>query len=303
MVSRANPNIFEVPIREAAPRIEAAALAVGMDGDAAWRAELSDAVEVRRSAYLTIKFAVEWLGALLLLGASLPLLVVLALLVRWTSRGPSFYAQTRLGRGGVRYRIYKLRTMVHDAEAATGPVWAALSGDSRITPLGRVLRATHLDELPQLWNVLRGEMGLIGPRPERPEIAGRIERKVAGYRGRLAVRPGVTGLAQILLPADDPADPTLSCVRRKLAYDLYYVRNVSPLMDLRVAVATPCYFAAAAVKAAGEAAAKVLTKVRRNSLRSYGVAVQGQAFDQLFAAGQPGQEGHAQPQQQQVHAA
>jgi lipopolysaccharide/colanic/teichoic acid biosynthesis glycosyltransferase len=191
---------------------------------------------------------------------------------------------------------------VHDAEASTGPVWAALSGDSRITPLGRVLRATHLDELPQLWNVLRGEMGLIGPRPERPEIAGRIERKVPGYRGRLAVRPGVTGLAQMLLPADDPSDPTMGCVRRKLAYDLYYVRNVSPAMDLRVALATPCYFAAAAAKAAGEAAAKLLTKIRRNALRSYGVSVQGQAFDQLFAAGQSAHEGHAQPQQQ-VHAA
>ena len=260
--------------------------------------------EVVGGLYIHVKVAAEWLGALLLLALSCPLLAALALAVRWTSRGPAFYAQTRLGLGGVRYRIYKLRTMVHDAEAATGPVWASLSGDSRVTPLGRVLRATHLDELPQLWNVLRGEMGLIGPRPERPEIAGRIERKVAGYRGRLAVRPGVTGLAQMLLPADDPSDPTLACVRRKLAYDLYYVRNVSILMDLRVALATPCYFAAAAAKAAGEAAAKVLTKVRRGTLRGYGVAVQGQAFDQLFAAGQAAHEGqNQQQQQQQIHAA
>jgi lipopolysaccharide/colanic/teichoic acid biosynthesis glycosyltransferase len=187
---------------------------------------------------------------------------VLALAVRLGSRGPAIYAQTRLGRGGARYRIYKLRTMVHDAEASTGPVWASLSGDVRITPLGRVLRSTHLDELPQLWNVLRGEMALIGPRPERPEIAGRIERKVGGYRGRLAVRPGVTGLAQMLLPADDPSDPTLSGLRRKLAYDLYYVRNLSARLDLRVALATPCYFAAAAAQAAGEFAAKALTAVR-----------------------------------------
>ena len=172
--------------------------------------------------------------------------------------------------------------MVHDAEASTGPVWASLSGDVRITPLGRVLRSTHLDELPQLWNVLRGEMALIGPRPERPEIAGRIERKVSGYGGRLAVRPGVTGLAQMLLPADDPSDPTLSGLRRKLAYDLYYVRNLSAVLDLRVAVSTPCYFAAAAAQAAGEAVAKVLTACRRRLLRPHGLAVQGQAFDQAF---------------------
>src|SRR5688500_945509 len=260
--------------------------AVGQQGvdeldSAAYGAEGRTGGEVAGGFYLSLKLAAEWVSALALLVASSPLLLGLALLVRWTSRGPAFYAQTRLGLGGRRYRIYKLRTMVHDAEAATGPVWARLGpgGDSRITPLGRVLRATHLDELPQLWNVLRGEMGLIGPRPERPETAGRIERKVPGYGGRLAVRPGVTGLAQMLLPADDPSDPTFACVRRKLAYDLYYVRNVSALVDLRVALATPCYFAAAAFQAAGEAAARLLTKCRRNLLRAHGVAVQGQAFD------------------------
>src|SRR5688572_28558346 len=113
MVSRANPNIFEVPVREATPRIEAAALTVGIDGDSGWRTESSEVVEVRRSVYRSVNFVWEWLGALLLLGVSLPLLAGLALLVRRTRRGPSFYAQTRLGRGGVRYKIYKLRTMVH----------------------------------------------------------------------------------------------------------------------------------------------------------------------------------------------
>jgi lipopolysaccharide/colanic/teichoic acid biosynthesis glycosyltransferase len=182
------------------------------------------------------------------------------------------YAQTRLGLGGRRYRIYKLRTMVHDAESATGPVWASLSGDARVTPLGRVLRSTHLDELPQLWNVLRGEMGLIGPRPERPEIAGRIERKVPGYGGRLAVRPGVTGLAQMLLPADDPSDPTLSGVARKLALDLYYVSHAGAGLDLRIAAATPCYFLAEAARAAGEAAAKALAALRGRLLRPHAVS-------------------------------
>ena len=259
----------------------------GPDGDA------GHSFEITSGFYPALKFGVEWWGALVLFVLSLPLLVGLAVAVKWTSRGPAIYAQTRLGRGGVRYRIYKLRTMVHDAEASTGPVWASLSGDVRVTALGRVLRSTHLDELPQLWNVLRGEMALIGPRPERPEIAGRIERKVAGYGGRLAVRPGVTGLAQMLLPADDPSDPTLSGVRRKLAYDLYYVRNLSPLLDVRVAAATPCYFAAAAARAAGEFAAKVLTAIRRRLLRPHGLAVQGQAFDQAF---KPGPQPPVQPQ-------
>ena len=239
----------------------------GVDGDEA------QSIDARSGLYPAVKFAAEWVAALLMFVASLPLLGALALAVRWTSRGPAVYAQTRLGRGGVRYRIYKLRTMVHDAEASTGPVWASLSGDARITPLGRVLRSTHLDELPQLWNVLRGQMALIGPRPERPEIACRVERKVAGYGGRLAVRPGVTGLAQMLLPADDPNDASFAGVRRKLAYDLYYVRNLSAWLDLRVALATPCYFAAAAAQAAGEFAAKVLTAVRYRLLR--GMSPQG----------------------------
>jgi lipopolysaccharide/colanic/teichoic acid biosynthesis glycosyltransferase len=227
-------------------------------------------------AYQEIKFGVEWLAAVVLLVVASPLLLTLAFLVKFTSSGPAFYAQTRLGRGGRRYRIYKLRTMVHNAEAKTGPVWAALSGDSRITPLGKLLRKTHLDELPQLINVLKGEMGLIGPRPERPEIAGQITRRVPQYDGRLAVRPGVTGLAQMLLPADDPADSGMAGVRRKLACDLLYVRQAGLLMDLRVAVVTPCHFLA---EAAGSVPGPVsrfvrsaLHRVRRGLIRGYAVA-------------------------------
>jgi len=233
---------------------------------------VDERVVVRRSAYIGIKFCVEWMLSLLMLVCLSPVLLLLGVLVRATSRGPALYAQTRLGLGGRRYRIYKLRTMVHDAESATGPVWASLSGDARVTPLGRVLRSTHLDELPQLWNVLRGEMGLIGPRPERPEIAGRIERKVPGYGGRLAVRPGVTGLAQMLLPADDPSDPTLSGVARKLALDLYYVSHAGAGLDLRIAAATPCYFLAEAARAAGEASAKALAALRGRLLRPHAVS-------------------------------
>ena len=200
----------------------------------------------RQARYVTAKVGVEWFFALALLVLGSPFMLLLAMAVKVTSRGPAFYAQTRLGRHGRVYRIFKLRTMVQNAEAQTGPVWAR-KDDQRITSIGRFLRGTHLDELPQLWNVLKGEMSLIGPRPERPEIARRIERQIPGFRGRLLVRPGITGLAQMSLPADNPEDMELSGVRKKLSHDLYYVREVNLLLDLRIALSTPCYFLAAAV--------------------------------------------------------
>jgi lipopolysaccharide/colanic/teichoic acid biosynthesis glycosyltransferase len=119
--------------------------------------------------------------------------------------------------------------MFHDCEKKSGPLWS-VPGDPRITPLGRFLRRTHLDELPQLWNVLCGEMSLVGPRPERPEFVPELERAVPHYRDRLLVRPGVTGLAQVQLPADTD----LASVRRKLAYDLYYIRYINVWLDLRL---------------------------------------------------------------------
>src|SRR5439155_12868491 len=116
------------------------------------------------------------------------------LLVKLTSRGPALYTQTRLGRNGRPFTIYKLRTMQHRCESLTGARWST-PGDPRITPVGRFLRKTHLDELPQLWNVLRGDMALVGPRPERPEFVPQLEQAVPHYRDRLLVRPGVSGLA------------------------------------------------------------------------------------------------------------
>jgi lipopolysaccharide/colanic/teichoic acid biosynthesis glycosyltransferase len=160
-------------------------------------------------------------------------MLVLFVLVRLTSRGPAFYSQIRLGLGGRPYRIYKFRSMVLDSEAATGARWST-PGDPRVTPLGRILRATHLDELPQLWNVLRGEMSLVGPRPERPEFVVQLERAIPYYRERLTVRPGVTGLAQVQLPPD----VDLRSVRRKVAYDLYYTRHMSLWLDLRLIAST-----------------------------------------------------------------
>lgn len=216
----------------------------------------------RRAGYVWLKVAGEWFTAAVLLVVTSPLLLVLALLVKLTSEGPAFYAQTRLGRHGRRYRILKLRTMVHNAEGGTGPVWAA-KDDRRITPLGRFLRNTHLDELPQLLNVISGHMSLIGPRPERPEIAGRIQQHVPNFSLRLGMRPGVTGLAQMLLPADDPDDREFRCVRTKLNYDLYYLREVSFLLDLRIVCCTGCYFLGAAIDS-----------VRHTLMRSYRAAIE-----------------------------
>lgn len=197
-----------------------------------------------RGWYLPVKAAVEWGISFGLFVAALPLMVVLALVVKATSPGPAFYSQTRVGRNARKYRIYKLRTMTHNCEAGTGAVWAA-KNDPRITPVGKFLRDTHLDELPQLINILQGHMGLIGPRPERPEITPELARQIPNYRCRLWVRPGVTGLAQMLLPADSD----LFSVKRKVAHDLHYIRHVSPAMDVRIALCTAFYFFAAAAKA------------------------------------------------------
>jgi lipopolysaccharide/colanic/teichoic acid biosynthesis glycosyltransferase len=123
--------------------------------------------------------------------------------------------------------------MTHECEKASGPQWSQRH-DPRVTPLGRILRRTHIDELPQVWNVLCGDMALIGPRPERPEFIPKLECAIPHYRHRLLVRPGASGLAQVQLPPD----VDLASVRRKLAYDLYYIRHMNPWMDVRLTLCT-----------------------------------------------------------------
>jgi lipopolysaccharide/colanic/teichoic acid biosynthesis glycosyltransferase len=184
-------------------------------------------------AYLWIKSAVEFTLALLLLVPCLPLMLLAAAAIKLTSRGPAFYSQVRVGRHGRHFTIYKIRSMVHKCESLTGARWST-PGDPRITGVGRVLRKTHLDELPQLFNVLKGEMGLIGPRPERPEFIEDLRQQFPTYNDRLLVRPGVTGFAQVQLPADTG----LVSVHRKLTYDLYYLRTLGPVFDARILVAT-----------------------------------------------------------------
>jgi lipopolysaccharide/colanic/teichoic acid biosynthesis glycosyltransferase len=188
----------------------------------------------------------DFVLAALLCVPALPVVLLAALAVKWTSRGPAFYTQTRVGRRGRLFTIYKLRSMIHNCESLTGPRWS-MPGDPRVTPVGWFLRASHLDELPQLLNVLRGEMSLIGPRPERPEFVPELQRQLPAYGLRLEVRPGVTGLAQVQLPPDTDVES----VRSKLSCDLYYVRHVSPWLDLRLLLCTALHAAGVPFRVSG----------------------------------------------------
>jgi lipopolysaccharide/colanic/teichoic acid biosynthesis glycosyltransferase len=186
-----------------------------------------------QSWYAWIRLGIEYPITVCLFVLTAPLVALAALLIKLTSRGPLIYSQVRLGRGGQPFKVYKIRSMYHDCERHSGPRWSN-GRDPRVLPLGRIIRVLHIDELPQLWNVLRGEMSLIGPRPERPEFVLKLERSVPRYRERLRVRPGISGLAQVQLPAD----VDLESVRRKLAYDLYYIENMGPSLDVRICLGT-----------------------------------------------------------------
>jgi lipopolysaccharide/colanic/teichoic acid biosynthesis glycosyltransferase len=211
------------------------------------RSEIVEPVQPLRPGYIPVKMAIDWTIALVLFFLLAPLMAFLLVLVRMTSPGPGLYKQTRLGRNGKPFKMYKIRTMSQNAEATTGAVWSG-PNDSRVTRIGRFLREAHLDELPQLVNVLRLEMSLIGPRPERPELVSEIQRRLPRYPERMEVRPGLTGFAQI----QHPADLDLDHVRRKLMYDLYYVREVSPWLDLRIILGTFFYIVGTTFKALGK---------------------------------------------------
>jgi lipopolysaccharide/colanic/teichoic acid biosynthesis glycosyltransferase len=180
-----------------------------------------------------LRVGADFALAAILMVVAIPIILVLMVLIRLSSRGPALYGQRRLGLRGRVYTIYKLRTMVVDCERESGPRWTT-PDDPRVTRLGRVLRDLHLDELPQLWNVLRGEMSLVGPRPERPEFAAVLEKTIPKYRARLRVRPGITGLAQVQLPPDTHLDE----VWKKVACDLLYIESRTPWLDARIVLAT-----------------------------------------------------------------
>lgn len=183
--------------------------------------------------YVPVRRVLDFSLALVISVIAVPVIFLAALLVRLTSRGPAFYTQVRTGKGGKPFTIYKIRTMIHNCESLTGPRWT-MPGDPRVTPIGWLLRRTHIDELPQLLNVLIGEMSLIGPRPERPEFVQELSQALPGYDDRHDVLPGITGLAQVQLSPDTD----LESVRRKLRYDLYAIEHLSVWLDFRILVAT-----------------------------------------------------------------
>ena len=162
-----------------------------------------------------------------------PLMFVTWLALRFDSSGPATYNQTRVGKDGVTFTIHKFRSMRVDAEAATGAVWAQ-ANDPRVTKLGRFLRRTRLDELPQLWNVLRGDMSFVGPRPERPEFIAELSRQIPFYGQRHAVRPGLTGWAQVRHRYGSSVGDS----QEKLQYDLFYIKHMSFAFDLYIVLET-----------------------------------------------------------------
>jgi len=179
------------------------------------------------------KRAVDLAIAILCLVALLPLYLLIALAVWLESRSPVIFTQERVGLRGRPFLMFKFRSMVPNAERETGPVWAA-TNDARVTRVGAFLRRTHLDELPQFWNVLRGEMSVVGPRPERPVFLVKLDREIPGFSRRCAVKPGITGLAQVR----NGYTHSTKGARRKFRYDLHYARNYCFLLDLKIMART-----------------------------------------------------------------
>lgn len=186
-----------------------------------------------RKTYSTLKRILDIICTLLGMIFLAPIMAMVALLVKVTSPGPVIYSQIRVGENGKEFRIYKFRSMRQDAEKGTGAVWAQ-KNDSRLTPVGLFLRKSHLDELPQLFNVLRGEMSLIGPRPERPVFVEQFKQTIPGYEKRLHVKPGITGLAQVWHRYDE----TLDDVKKKLKYDLKYIKKMCLWSDFQILLRT-----------------------------------------------------------------
>jgi sugar transferase (PEP-CTERM system associated) len=170
-------------------------------------------------------------SALLILAA--PLMALLAIVVRLDSRGPALYRQRRMGRNGREFEVLKFRSMAQDAEELSGPTWAH-KNDPRVTRVGKVIRKLRLDELPQLINVVRGEMSFVGPRPERRHFVEQLEKIIPYYSLRMAVRPGITGWAQVSYGYGATVEESLE----KLKYDLYYIKNSNPLFDLWITLKT-----------------------------------------------------------------
>jgi len=180
-------------------------------------------------SYQIIQQALSVIVALILSVLTLPLIPIIAILIKISSAGPVLYRQKRVGLRGRTFYCCKFRTMRSDAEADSGPTWAC-DDDPRITKVGKFLRATRLDEIPQLWNVLRGDMEFVGPRPERPEFVEMLNREIPYYQLRHTVPPGITGWAQVCYKYGNTVEDS----KEKLRYDLYYIKNASLGLDLMI---------------------------------------------------------------------
>ena len=196
----------------------------------AWSPQATPLPRSRAAAIL--RRTADVAASLVLLVLTLPVMLAAAIAIRIDSAGPALYRQVRVGLHGVPFVMLKFRSMRRDAEAE-GPVWAT-QDDPRTTRVGALLRLTRIDELPQLINVLRGDMGLVGPRPERPHFVALLAREIPEYRVRLLAKPGITGWAQVRFRYGSSVEDA----RRKLEYDLYYLRNRSLMLDLRILMLT-----------------------------------------------------------------
>jgi exopolysaccharide biosynthesis polyprenyl glycosylphosphotransferase len=177
----------------------------------------------------SLKRLIDLVVSFLVVVIGIPVWVLIALVIRLTSKGPAIYRQRRIGQKGREFTMYKFRTMRENAEAETGPVWAT-ADDPRYTAMGRWLRKTRLDEVPQFFNVLRGDMSLVGPRPERPFFVEKLTREIPLYSRRHRVKPGITGWAQVKWKYDS----SLEDVQQKVKYDLFYIENMSLRRDLQI---------------------------------------------------------------------
>ena len=201
--------------------------------DERWLATAEGFGSLNETSFQVIKRLVDICLAFTGLLLSSPLLALAAVLIKLQDGGSVFYSQERVGKGGRTFRVHKMRTMVGRAEDMTGPVWASRD-DPRVTRVGRWLRKLRIDEIPQMWNVLEGEMSFVGPRPERPIFVQILQSRYAVYSLRHLVRPGITGWAQVRCPYAASEEDNLL----KLEYDLYYLQNASLLFDIRIILKT-----------------------------------------------------------------
>jgi exopolysaccharide biosynthesis polyprenyl glycosylphosphotransferase len=187
----------------------------------------------KHKIYELISRPMELIPAMLLAALLLPLAIAIAALIKITSPGSAFFFQKRIGKNGLGFVIYKFRTMRNDAEK-DGPQWANYHNDSRVTWIGKILRKSHLDELPQLYNVIKGDLSFVGPRPERPEFVEKLRKELPYYDLRHLTKPGITGWAQINYRYAASIEDSY----QKLQYDIYYIKNNSPLLDFLIILKT-----------------------------------------------------------------